>query len=145
MKAPPPFEPKLHTLRDDPELDPMIALNMNDGFNYYLLGERWQVEIVRDLLTHYLETGDTAGEIDYLAEKLGHRWLTVPEAVAFAKRITGEDIPRVTIRTAARTGHIRKAKKAGRDWSFAQIRFLQWLKNRPKPGRKGETHATNQE
>lgn len=138
---PPPFTPRLFHLRDDPALDFMVALDMAGEFErgYLLLGERWQVEIVRDLLTRYLETGETAGEIDYLAEELGHRWLTVPDAVALAKRLTDEDIPCVTIRTAARTGHIRKAKKAGRDWTFAQMRFLQWLRNRPKPGPKVET------
>lgn len=135
MKTPPPFEPTLHPLHEEPDLPPMYALNMGDGYAH-LLGERWQVVKITALLNQFLVTGETSEKMDGLAEELGFKWLNVEEAIDFVRSYTGEIIPGRTIRYAVKNGFIRGAKKHGRDWRFPRSRFIGWLKNRPKPGRK---------
>ena len=131
---PPPFEPTLHPVRPEPDLPPMYAVNMGDGYAH-LLGERWQVEIIAKLLNHFLETGEESEEMDDLAEELGLKWLTVEDAVDLAYNFKRLRIKSRTIRAACQSGRIRGAKKAGQTWRFAQARFLGWLNTRPKPGR----------
>lgn len=131
---PPPFEPTLHPVNPDPDLPPMYALNMGDGYAH-LLGERWQVFKIAELLNRFLETGEEAEEMDDLAEELGFKWLTVEEAVEVGWNLKRVLIAPRTIRAACQSGQIRKAKKTGRTWQFSQARFIGWLNTRPKPGR----------
>lgn len=135
---PPEFKPTIQWIDDaaaGEELPPMFVLNMGDGYAH-LLGEKWQVEKIVSVLTAFLETGETAGEMDDLAEELGFKWINTTEAQEIARSLYGQIIPARTIRKAAQTGAIRKAIKSGRDWRFSKSRFIGWINNRPKPGPK---------
>lgn len=109
----------------------MYAIIPDDGTRGYLVGERWEVEQLRESLNRLLESDEYDGEISSDFEQLGYKWLTIPEAAELAESISAR-----TIRYACKHGHIKNAEKQGRDWRFPQVRFLAWCNNRPKPGRK---------
>jgi hypothetical protein len=49
---------------------------------------------------------------------------------------SGHKIPARTIRYACKNGFIKDAVKFGRDWVMTIDHYLDWVNNRPKPGRK---------
>jgi len=123
--------------RTDPEDSSILwAVLPDDGTRGYVIGEMWEVEQLRDALTALIDRNEHGGEIDYLDEQLGWKWLASREAQALALEVTGASVPISSITHACRAGHIRGAQKDGRDWRFPQMTFLGWLRNRPKPGPK---------
>lgn len=126
----------IHSFVFDPDCEPMYAIIPDDGTRGYNIGELWEVEQLRDKLTALLESGTHDGAIDNLHEQLGYHWLTSREAQELMER-QGLDVPHIsTITKACREGQIRGAVKAGRDWRFPQMRFLNWYRKRDKPGPK---------
>lgn len=115
----------------------MYAIIPDDGSRGYLMGERREVEQLRDKLNALLDRNEYDGEISSDFEQLGHKWITVPEAAQLILEVSGDNIPTRTIRYACKNGHIKGAEMQGRDWRFPQTRFLHWVNNRPKTGRKG--------
>lgn len=123
-----PFE--IYTIQADDALEPLKAILPKDGSRGFVVGEDWEVAFLKELLTDYLNTRQTAGAVPDYHEQLGARWLTSGEAEAMS------GVPARTIRWAASRGFIQGAEKSGRDWGFPLRTFLHWLRNRPRPGRK---------
>lgn len=61
--------------------------------------------------------------------------MTIIDAQAIAREL-GQEIPGRTIRYACKNGFIDGAMKLGRDWTLTKDAFIDWLLDRPKPGRK---------
>lgn len=73
---------------------------------------------------------------------LSVQWITSRDAQRIVQEAwgDGETVPISSITHACRQGHIRNAKRQGRDWVFRESELWDWLNHRPKPGRK--TKAT---
>lgn len=126
----------IHFFKSDPEADPLWVVLPDDGTRGYVIGERWEVEQLRDALNAFLDRGQHEGEIGHLDPQLGYKWHTSGTARKLMNDEYGIDIPVSSISHACRNGHIKNAVKDGRDWRFPQMNFLAWVNNRPKPGRK---------
>lgn len=116
---------------------PLYAVTPDDGTRGYVIGELWEVELLRNKLNALLDSGTHDGEINHLHEQLGFKWLTTADAVELTAEL-GRELSRAMITHACRNGQIRNAEKAGRDWRFPQMNFLHWYKTRdtkagPKP------------
>lgn len=109
-----------------------FALLDPDGYAL-LIGERWQVAEVIGVLRLFLERGLLSEPIPEDAEELGHKWLTIAEAVTEAHTYDPAEYPigEVTaarIRQAARRGTIGGAvQNGGGRWKFQARRFRYWL------------------
>lgn len=131
------LHPLTASLDDDPDYALVSHLELAEDQGL-ILGNLEQVKQVRTLLDPLITAGEHDGEIDHLDPLFDDRWLTVDEAVEYARKLDFETPPNFnrTIRYAAAHGFIPRARKIGRDWTFHTMRFLGWLNNRPKPGRK---------
>lgn len=126
----------LHLIRNVEGEEKLKAILPKDGSRGLIIGEDWEVKALRDLLNDYLETGKNNGKIDELHEQLGFEWLTVGDA-----ELLNPEIPGRTIRWAAKHGWIQHSEKNGRDWRFPKMSYMNWVRNRPKPGRKAVIHG----
>jgi len=113
--------------------EPMYALavhdpNAPDADAAFLLGTDKDVRSAYEALARFIETGKHAGIMDDFDERLGMKWLTVPEATALSRALS-YPVSAPSIRRAASLGRIRGAKREGRDWRFPQARFLHWIRN----------------
>lgn len=133
MRSDKPFY--LHVINDESGVEPLKSILPDDGTRGFVIGEDWEIKLLYDLIGAYLKSGKHDGEISNLHERLGAPWLTVGEAVEYAKD-RGEDIPERTIRWAASHGFIKEAEKQGRDWRMPRSSLIVWMNHRPKPGRK---------
>lgn len=123
----------IHPFYTDRDGVPMYAIIPDDGTRGYNMGERWEVEQLRDSLTALLEDNTHDGEIDSHHEGLGWKWLTSREAQRLIQEVKGIELPISSITLACRNGEIKSAVKEGRDWRFPQVLFLGWYNRRPKP------------
>lgn len=119
---------------DEPGQEPLKVIMAKDGSAFVVGEDRELVLLIAALNTYYL-TGETAGELPKHDCRLGWKWLSVTEAVTLSAEL-GTPADGRTIRWAAAHGWIREAKRDKRGWTFPQVTFLHWLRNRPKPGRK---------
>lgn len=115
--------------RDDPWRP--FALLDPDGAGF-LLGERWQVAEVVEALQLFLQRGLLSEPIGEDDEALGHKWLSIAEAVAEAHAYDPDEYPlggttSSRIRQAARRGSIGGAVQNGGRWKFQGRRFRSWL------------------
>lgn len=123
--------------------NPIIDKNGNPQF----FDSRWflgPVESVAEAKTLATTIGERynykvffEGQVMHAGDaRLGVHYITSREAQAIVLEAyeDGETVPISSITHACRQGHIRNAKKHGRDWTFRESDFWQWLNNRPKPG-----------
>jgi len=125
----------LHIMYPEPNLEPLKVILPKDGTHGLIIGEDWEVRQVFEMLKTYLENGTHDGQIADYHPQLGSKWLTAGEAETLAME-HGYSANLRTIRWAAAHGFIKGAEKRGRDWNIPQTKFLHWLSNRPKPGKK---------
>lgn len=99
------MEPKqtIHPVYTDGST-PLYFIVPGDGTRSYCLGERWELEAIRDKLTAILERDQHDGILSESAEKLGD-WLTVKQAALLM------GISQKTIRNALNAERIEGAKK----------------------------------
>ena len=115
------------TYKND-ELD-FYAIIPDDHTNGFIIGEMKDVVSVYQALKRLVEDGKVDEQIHHLDERLGHRWLTIPEA---SEKF---NIPSRTIRKACTDGRISLAENpTGGGWRFPQRYFLAWARNyHPRP------------
>lgn len=61
--------------------------------------------------------------------------LTSAESRALYLEHTGEELPIATLTQALRAGNIPGAVRRGRDWWIPRAGFIEYMTNRPRPGR----------
>lgn len=121
----------IHPFYTDRDSVPMYAVLPDDGTRGYNIGERWEVELLRDSLTALLEND----------EQLGWKWLTSRGAQQLILDVKGIELPISSITLACRNGEIKGAVKEGRDWRFPQVCFLEWYNRRAKPRQEPKTQG----
>jgi hypothetical protein len=92
-----------------------------------ILGSRADLKRLAAKVERLLDSGRHDGEISDVDERLGRKWITIPEAVALAVEL-GQATSTPSIRRACALGNIADARRQGRDWRMAQARFLAWLR-----------------
>ncbi len=111
----------------------ILVDDLTDGF---VIGEWGEVTQLYAALKRLVETGQADEETHHLDERLGIVWLSVSEAAEFANSRLSTVISERAIRYACERDEIFKAEKKGKEWRFPQPIFLNWMRNRPKPGPK---------
>ncbi|HLE30369.1 MAG TPA: hypothetical protein VI793_19760 [Anaerolineales bacterium] len=123
----------LHPIIDGSHSEPLYALAAADPADpadgqVMILGSRADLKRIAAKLTRLLDGGRHDGEISDVDERLGRKWITIPEAVVLAAEL-GHATSAPSIRRACALGNIADAQRQGRDWRMAQARFLAWLRN----------------
>ena len=111
----------------------ILVDDLTDGF---VIGKWGEVTQFYASLKRLIETGQADEETHHLDERLGVVWISVTEASEFANYRLDTVISERAIRYACERGEIFKAEKQGKEWRFPWRTFLNWMRNRPKPGPK---------
>jgi len=123
----------LHPVVDGSVDEPLYALISadpgapGDDEQVMILSSRADLKRVGAKITRLLDGNRHDGEISDVDERLGRKWITIPEAVALAAEL-GHATSAPSIRRACALGNIADARRQGRDWRMAQARFLAWLR-----------------
>ena len=122
----------LHPVIDGSADEPLYALVSNDpgapgDGQVMILGSRADLKRVGARITRLLDGGLHDGTLSDVDERLGRKWITIPEAVMLAAEL-GQATSAPSIRRACALGNISDAQRRGRDWRMAQARFLAWLR-----------------
>ena len=126
----------IHPFYTDPDAKVMYAVFPDDDTRGYVIGEMWEVQALYDKLGALLADGTDDGEVNHLHHQFGFKWLTTNDAIELIADTRNETMSRAMITHACRAGKIPNAVKAGRDWQFPQMSFLNWYSNRDGPGPK---------
>jgi len=124
----------LHPIADGSGSEPLYALvsadpgALGDNAQVMILGSRADLKRVAVKLARLLDGGRHDGTLSDVDERLGRKWITIPEAVALAGEL-GHATSAPSIRRACALGNISDAMRQGRDWRMAQARFLAWLRS----------------
>jgi hypothetical protein len=114
---------------DGPEQDPLFFIVPSDGSAAYCLGEMHEVKELWQKLGRLISLGQHDGILDSHDEQRVE-WIDAKSAsLEFG-------VPKRTIAYACAHGHIRGAKKQGREWRMPVSKVRYWATHRPKPGPK---------
>jgi hypothetical protein len=129
----------IHPLRPDPGADYLwcILPDPDDGTPGFVIGDLEDLAPLRDVLDAAIK-GKHGDEISPVDQRLGFIWVTVPEALEYA-RLANDPVSRPLVTRACRLGQIEDARRDSRGWVFPRSRFLAWLGGRkriPGPAKK---------
>ena len=124
------LHPAVPVWRDDPWRPYALLSPEGHGF---LIGEKWQLVEAVEAIRLFIERGLLSEPIREDDEALGHKWLSISEAVAEANAYDPAEYPlgettAARIRQAARRETIGGAvQDGGGRWKFQNRRFRHWL------------------
>jgi len=103
------------------------AIMPDDGTGGFLVGDTASIHALAKRLNRFLENERHDGKIPSLDERLGWQWMSIAQAVEFAR---DQNIPIAasTIRMACTSKKISDAKLEGKTWRFPRATFMGWLK-----------------
>lgn len=101
---------------------PLYFITSSHGVRAHCLGERRELEQIRDKLNALLERDLHDGVLDENDERLD-AWLTVEQAAKMA------EMSARSIRRACRLGYIENAKPS--PWRMSRHAFRRWLHHKP--------------